>query len=269
MPRKGDQIAGSDTQMAAFLFGLARGATVAEAAAGAGMKVTTLYDRRKRCPVFARVWREAAAMAGDADAEARREERAGADGGAGTVIRGQPGRTLIQRRKRPVEFDRERKQALLDHFAATCNLEASAVAAGVSLTTVYRALKNDEAFREGFEEALRLGYLCLEAEAVRQQREAQAAYRLDPGDKAAKAQSFERTMQLLREYKRAAGGTVGRRADRSRGRWTFEATIEAIEAGLKAFGVAVPEAGAEDPQGPLHRAPPGPPPRPGEEYPDG
>ena len=28
MPKKGDQIAGSDTQVAAFLFGLARGATV-------------------------------------------------------------------------------------------------------------------------------------------------------------------------------------------------------------------------------------------------
>lgn len=236
MPTKGDQIAGSDTQMAAFLFGLARGATVEEAAAAAEMKVTTLYYRRKRCPVFAKVWHDAVQARADVATSAANGEC------RSTIVRWHPGRGLMRKRKLPVEFDRERKQVFLDHFAATCNLEASAGAAGISLGPVYRSMKADPAFLEGFEEALRLGYLCLEAEALREQREAQQVYRLDPGNAAAKAQSFERTMQLLREYKRAAGGTIGRRADRSRARWTFDATIDEIEKKLKAFGVEIPEA---------------------------
>ena len=72
-------------------------------------------------------------------------------------------------------------------------------------------------------------------------------------------------MQLLREYKRAAGGTIGRRADRSRGRWTFEGVIDSLEEKLKAFGVEVPDSSGEA-EGPLHRAPPGPPPRAGADH---
>lgn len=252
MPKMGDQIAGSDTQVAAFLFGLARGATVEGAAAAAGMKASTLYYRRKRCAVFARVWREAL-EAWDADAA----EGADGDEERATIVRGHAGRGLMRKRKRPVEFDRDRKQAFLDHFAETCNLEASAAAAGISLAPVYRALKTDPAFAEGFEEALHAGYLFLEAEALRQQREAQKKYRINPkGEGAAQAQSFERTMQLLREYKRANGpstslrtGSVGRRAPRRGGervRWTFEDAMTALEKKLKAFGVEIPEGPAEE-----------------------
>jgi len=256
MPKKGDQIAGSDTQVAAFLFGLARGETVVAAAKAAGLVVTTLYGRRKRDPLLAACWREAAALAREADLAARRAAHAEAEEDLGTVVRRHAGRRLVRKRKRPVEFDRDRKQVFLDHVAASCDLEEAALAAGISMSAFYRALKADPAFRTGFEEALQLGYLCLEAEALRQQREAQREYRLNPGDAEAKAKSFERTMHLLREYKRAAGGTVSMRADRSRARWTFEASIEAIEKGLKAFGVEIPglpppESG-EEAQGPLH-----------------
>lgn len=252
MPRKGDQIAGSDTQMAAFLFGLARGATVAGAAAAAGLKVATLYYRRRRCAVFAQAWREAL-EAWDADAAAAAEAAAAADAAGGeeargTIVRWHGGRGLMRKRKRPVEFDRARKQAFLDHFAETCNLEASAAAAGVSLSAVYGALKMDTAFAEGFEEALRIGYLFLEAEAVRQQREAQKAYRISPkGDGAAQAQTFERTMQLLREYKRPSAG-VGRRATGARlTKWSFDDAFAALEKRLQAFGLRV-ERGEEAPE---------------------
>jgi hypothetical protein len=244
MPRKGDQFAGSDTQVAAFLFGLARGATVEGAAAAAGMKVTTLYWRRKRCAVFARAWREAL-EAWDADAA----DAAAADGeeARGTVVRWHAGRGMMRKRKRPVEFDRERKQAFLDHFAETCNLEASAAVAGVSLTSVYGALKSDAAFAEGFEEALRIGYLFLEAEALRQQREAQRTYRISPkGEGAAQAQTFERTVQLLREYKRPSGG-VGRRATGARlTKWSFDDAYAALEKRLQAFGLRI-ERGEQPP----------------------
>jgi hypothetical protein len=253
MPRKGDQIAGSDTQMAAFLFGLARGATVQGAAAAAGMNAATLYYRRKRCAVFARVWREALeawdAAAADADADADADAEGGDGAARGTVVRWHAGRGLMRKRKRPVEFDRKRKQAFLDHFAETCNLEASAAAAGVSLSPVYRALKMDAAFAEGFEEGLRIGYLFLEAEALRQQREAQTAYRISPkGKGAVQAQTFERTMQLLREYKRGQG-RIGRRPVEARlTRWSFEESMAALEKGLKVLGIRVREDGEQPPE---------------------
>jgi hypothetical protein len=249
MPRKGQRIAGSDIQMTEFLFGLAEGATVGRAAEAAGIGVGTLYYRRRRCAVLQRLWTEALARGDKARAAAEAESREGwapaFAGEEGTIVRGHAGRGLMRKRKRPVEFDRDRKQAFLDHFAATCNFEASAAEAGISLSPVYRALKADPAFLAGFEEALRIGYLCLEAEALREQREAQRAYAINPTDAAAKAQCFERTMQLLREYKRAAGGTIGRRADRSRGRWTFEAVIDSLEEKLKAFGVEIPDLPSE------------------------
>lgn len=249
MPRQGAQIAGSDTQMAAFLFGLARGATVQGAAAAAGMNVATLYYRRKRCAVFARAWREAL-EAWDSDSAAADAAAAAADGEEerGTIVRWHNGRGLMRKRKRPVEFDRERKQAFLDHFAETCNLEASAKAAGVSLSPVYRALKMDAAFAEGFEEALRIGYLFLEAEALRQQREAQKAYRVSPkGWGAAQAQSFERSLQLLREYKRGQG-RIGQRPTGARlTKWSFDDAFASLEKRLQAFGLRV-ERGEEAPE---------------------
>ncbi|HVQ08208.1 MAG TPA: hypothetical protein VMS43_07210 [Allosphingosinicella sp.] len=267
MPRKGDQIAGSDTQMAAFLFGLARGATVAGAAAAAGLKVPTLYYRRKRCAVFARAWREAleawdadsggaeAADAADAADAAGGESKNWASAFAGergeeraTIVRWHAGRGPMRKRKRPVEFGRERRQAFLDHFAETCNLEASAAAAGVSPSAVYRVLKTDAAFAEGFEEALKIGYLFLEAEAVRQQREAQKAYRISPKSwGAAQAQSFERSMQLLREYKRGQG-RIGQRPTGARlTKWSFDDAFKALEKRLQAFGLRV-ERGEEAPE---------------------
>lgn len=236
----------SPVQAARFVLGVRDGETIAGAAAAAGVAVQTLYYRRRIDDGFAAVWNEARAGASADTAAGRALARAERDAAAGTVVR-RHGKRLIRKRRRPVEFDRDRKQAFLDHFSVSCNFEESAAEAGVSLTTAYRALKSDSAFRDGFEEALQLGYLCLEAEALREQRAAQEEYRLNPGHPAAKAKSFERTMQLLREYKRAAGGTIGRRADRSRARWTFEATIEAIETKLKAFGVEIPEAPTPQP----------------------
>jgi hypothetical protein len=156
---------------------------------------------------------------------------------------------MMRKRKRPVEFDRERKQAFLDHFAETCNLEASAEAAGISLSAVYRALKMDPAFAEGFEEGLRIGYLFLEAEALRQQRAAQEAYLISPkGDGAVQAQTFARTMALLREHKRPNAG-VGRRATGARlTRWSFEESMAALEKSLGVLGIRVREDGEQPPE---------------------
>jgi len=225
-------------EMAAFVMAVERGATIGAAAREAGVAVSTLYYRRRVSLPFAQAWAEAAA-------KSARPMLVAASGG----------RKLVLRRGRPVKFDRARKQAFLDHFAGTCNLEAAAKAAGICVNSVYRALASDPAFAEGFEEALKAGYQLLEAEAVRQQREAQKKYRISPkGDPAAQAQSFERTLQLLREYKRPGGG-VGRRAalrGDARSRWTFDEAMVALEKKLKNFGV---EIGEEAPPPPCGRSP--------------
>lgn len=235
MPKKGETVAFDARQQAAFVAAVERGATIAAAAREAGAAVATLYYRRRADPAFAEAWTAAAA------ASSGYPDAVPATGA--THVRRSGGRKLIRKRKRPVEFDRERKQAFLDHFAATCNLEASAKAAGICVGSVYRALASDPAFAAGFEEALAIGYRLLEAEALRQQREAQKKYRISPKADPAQAHSFERTMQLLREYNRGHGA-VGRRAPRRgdpRSRWTFDEAMEALEKKLKAFGVKIPE----------------------------
>jgi len=216
--RRGRQFAFGAPQMGAFVTAVAAGATVAEAAAKAGVAVTTAYYRRRTCPGFAAAWAEAAAAS------------------AGPLLlvnrRGAEWQLQRSRRKRP--FCRARKQAFLDHFAATCNVEAACTAAGVGTTSVYRHLRTDPAFARGFQEALETGYPTLQAEALRIQLAEQAAYRIAP-DPAAEAQSFDRSLALLREYNRGPHG-VGRRSDRGRQtKWSFDDAFEALERELAKF----------------------------------
>ena len=90
-------------------------------------------------------------------------------------------------------------------------MAASACAAGVTVGTVRKALADDPAFAEAFDVALGVGYKALEAEALCQQQQAQEAYRLSPADDSeAAVRTWDRTMQLLREYRRK-DGSIGRR----------------------------------------------------------
>ncbi|MGQ0588862.1 MAG: hypothetical protein ACT4N8_04925 [Sphingosinicella sp.] len=245
--RRGVTRALDGDEIAAFLAAIEQGETVAGAAAAAGIAVSTAYYRRRNCPDFARGWAEAKAR------EIAAWSAAGAAAEGKTIVRGHAGRRLMRKRKRPVEFDRDRKQAFLDHFAGSCNLAAAARAAGVGVSAVYRALANDSAFAEGFQAGLEIGYRLLEAEALGQQRAAQLRYAIDPKpDPAAEAQSFERTMQLLREYNRGAGA-VGRRAPRTgdaRSRWSFDEAMAALEKELDAFEASGPVIEAEEDEAP-------------------
>lgn len=205
-------------QRAVFVAAVARGALVREAAAEAGVKLTTLYYRRDHDPAFAAAW-EAAVAAGPLPV---RTDRA-------------TGRTRRRQRGRPVKFSREAKQAFLDHFAGTCDLEASAEAAGVSASTVHRHLASDPAFAEGFDAALLIGYRLVEAGAVREVRAAQRKYRLAPTSGAG-AQSFERAIQLMRTFRRPGGGVEQpRQGPQARARWTFDEAMEALQKKLAAF----------------------------------
>ena len=223
MPKKGEAVAFDARQMAAFVDAVERGASIEAAALEAGAAVSTVYYRRGMDPAFAAAWDEAAAKSARP-----------------MLVTGHGGRRLVRKTGRAMPFGRERKQAFLNHFAGSCNLEAAAAAAGVSPTTVYRHLKSDPAFADGFQEALEIGYRLLEAEAMRHVREAQQAYRIDPACPEAK-QSFEKTMQLLREYKRGLGRVGRRPVERRLTRWTFDTAMAALEKKLEKLGYRVDE----------------------------
>jgi hypothetical protein len=216
--------------MARFVAAVRGGALVVEAAREAKVTVATLYRRRKACAGFAAAWDEAAA------ASAGPELVCAVNGRAWQLARG--GRRL--------RFGRARKQAFLDRFAATCNLALAARAAGVHPSTVHRHLARDPAFAAGFAEALAAGYEALEAEAVRQALADQEAYRIACGtadEDALAAQSFERTMALLREYRRG-DGRIGPRPVHGRlTRWSFDKSMAALERQLRASGVRIGQSG--------------------------
>lgn len=228
--RKGRWLTFDGFAMARFVAAVRGGAPIVEAARAAGVTVATLYRRRKACAGFAAAWDEAAA------ASAGPELVCAVNGRAWQLARG--GRRL--------RFGRARKQVFLDRFAATCNLALSARAAGLHPSTVHRHLARDPAFAAGFAEALAAGYEALEAEGVRQGLAAQEAYRIACGtadEEALSAQSFERTMALLREYRRG-DGRIGPRPVHGRlTRWSFDKSMAALEKQLKAFGVGIGQGG--------------------------
>lgn len=222
--RKGLTTALDGRQMAAFIGAVEGGALIEEAARAAGAALSTLYYRRERDPGFAEAWDAAVARS------------------AGPVLVWNQARRRYQKqRSRRVRFDRDRKQIFLDHFAGSCNLADAAEAAGVSADSVFAHLRSDPAFAEGFREALAIGYTLLEAEAVRQQRSTQEAYRVSPDpDSAAMAKSFAECMQLLRQWKRP-DGTLGRRqvGPGHLAKWSFEDAFNALEKRLRAFGLRI------------------------------
>lgn len=221
----------SAEQEVRLLLGLRNGLTVAAAAKWAGVAVATAYYRRRIDAGFAALWREARAGA-DADAAAARATaRAAAEAAQGTKVCAHGDKLLVRKRRRTVDFTPARKQLFLDHFADSCNMAAAAAAAGVTERAVRKALAEDEAFAEGFDMALAVGYKALEADTLSQQ---QRAYRLSEDGPAGGAegaggsQTFERSMQLLNEYRRRDGSIGRRSSNRNRKSASKEELIAAI-----------------------------------------
>jgi hypothetical protein len=238
-------------QAGRFVLALRDGATVEAAAVAAGVAVATLYYRRRIDPDFAALWSDAVAGASGAVAAARADGRAAQDAAQGVTIREHADRYLVRKRRRAVEFTRRRKQIVLDHFAGSCNMAAAAAAGGVTERTVRKALAEDPAFAEGFDAALMVGYKAMEAEALCQVQEAQAAYRLSPTDDPdAAARTWDRTIQLLREYRRKDGsiarrprGTRPRVASPDDVRSAMAKALGAFEKRCRALGYELPENG--------------------------
>jgi hypothetical protein len=163
-------------------------------------------------------------------------------------------------------FDRARKEAFLEWFAATCNVVLSAGKAGVCDKTVYKHLMKDAAFFEAFVQALRIGYLRLEARSVQEAHapplpadfegqppspargegyevrilgDAEAEEHFDP----------QLALQLLREHRRHLPGSAEKRpAQRTTARAaSSEEVVEALAKRLKGFGIRAGCATADPP----------------------
>ncbi len=82
-------------------------------------------------------------------------------------IRRSKGRRLVAMAERRNLFTDEQQVVFLGHFAATCNLAASAAAAGVSRKVIYERQRHDPAFAAAFAVAEETGVCSLRAELVR------------------------------------------------------------------------------------------------------
>ena len=234
---------------AAVVVALERGATVKAAAAEVGFAISTLYEAKGRSAVFAAAWEEAVA-------ESARPR----------LVEPGPGRRWQVKKLRRVRFTEERRNDFLAHFAATCDVTASAAAAGVCVSTVYEHRRTDGAFAALWDEALEAGYVRLEAEAVAMRLAAIERLKLALGRKVPpadldEASEFARVMHLLREHKRglAGQGKAGRPAQT---KWTFDAALLALDKQVRLFGARhgiemeplTPEMLAEAPPGTTRNA---------------
>lgn len=230
-------------ERARFLAALRSGVHRDEAARQAGFSAQAFYNARRRDPVFRLGWIWALELSA---AEEREKVRASTPGGeaAGIEITPNNRRLLQKRRVRAVRFAAARKQVFLDHFAGTADAFASAEAAGVHVSTVYKHRSLDPEFARGWDEALRQSYASLEAEAVRQRLAAQRLIRETPEPTGEMAKEFEKVMQLLARMDRRDGRIGTRQVRHGRQeRWTFDDAIKALDRRLRSLGLrhGIPE----------------------------
>ena len=222
-----------------FLEAAARGARLEDAAASAGASLAGFYGARARDAAFRQAWARALE-------ESAKTERAPVCPSCGArldsavaIIAPNNKRRLQRRRMRHVKFTDERRRAFLDHFACSCDADAAAEAAGVDRSTVYKRRLRDPDFAREWSETLGIGYVRLEAEAVRQRLEAQRRLKEGELGDGEIAQEFERVMKLLARWDRRGAGPGARAQAPDGGSWTFEQAIEALETRLKALGIPI------------------------------
>ena len=198
---------GADAQRR-FLAAVRRGERLAAAAKASGFALSAFYHRRRRDAEFDSAWDEAVADAAAA--------------GVGKA------------RRRP-RFTARRRAAYLDHLATCCDTTASAAAAGVHKSAVYRRIGRDPDFERGHEAALKRGYERLEAEA-RRAREAAAArwrgYAFEPIGRPTR--DFDRQMRLLTRYCRPGRRRGERRPRRA---LSFDESLAALEVKLSRLDI--------------------------------
>jgi hypothetical protein len=225
----------------AFLAALRAGAENKGAAEAAGFSVNGFYSLRRRDAAFRYAWDMARDLYAYEDAALRRARATGnEDEQKGEEVRHTANnRRSIQKRRMPhVTFTAARRATFLACFEATADANRAAGEAGVDVSTVYDARRNEPDFAADFDAALAESYVRLEAEAVRQRMAAQEAM------KAAKApptiemaEEFDRVMALLRRWDRGKGRIGVREIAPGRMRsGSFDEAMELLAKRLKALG---------------------------------
>lgn len=231
---------------AQFLAALRAGESREGAAFAAGFSMTGFYGARRRDPAFGALWTEALAASAAAERRAAAYAARGERLERGELRIGSANRRVYQRRwRRNVRFDAKAQTRFLTFFASTCDTTAAAEAAGVSESTVTLHCRTNPAFAEACVEALKHGYVFLEAEVLRQRLAAQSRLRaaidaVGPTGPilADEDAEFDRVMKLLarldRKPRRAERGFKpgGRRQE-----CTFEDAIVLLDKKLRALGV--------------------------------
>ena len=120
-------------------------------------------------------------------------------------------RQLQKRRKRATLFGKTRREAFLEHLAATCNVTASAQAAGVHVTTVYCCRMRDDGFRADWGAALEQGYARLEAALIERAQSGGgrctvAGDKIVEGPDSPGELDWDKAMELLRHHRRGLAG---------------------------------------------------------------
>ena len=149
-------------------------------------------------------------------------------------------RYLHKRRRRHAYFGRERRQAFLEHLAATCNVAASAEAAGISHSCVYAARMRDAGFRADWAAAVEQGYARLEVEllarAARERPPVRGAKAVEGPDARGEI-DWDKAMDLLRHHQRGVLTGERRGSGGIAQRLPIEALAERMIRKLRALGV--------------------------------
>lgn len=141
-----------------FLAALEQCGSVTGAARAAGVHRTSAYEARRRDAEFAQAW--AAALAQGRGRLARGEVPALA--GEEVLRRSRHGRPCIAR-VGPGRWSAAKEAVFLDALEEGANVERAARAAGISTTALYNRRRREPAFAGAWAEAVRGGYLDVEA----------------------------------------------------------------------------------------------------------
>ena len=205
-----------------FLRALGRCGNVRMAAEEAGVGRSWLYRVRREEPAFAAEW-EAAVAGFDSglvasDSPLPNPSPAEGRGASAVVLRGNKFGRVQVAAARENDWTPEREEVFLGELGATCNVSASARAAGLSPKGVYARRRKWPAFASAWDEALTLGFVRLEAKLVRQATNGlrppdgdAVAARIAEADDDAAIMDTSLAINLLKQHEAAVRGTPGRR----------------------------------------------------------
>lgn len=164
------------------------------------------------------------------------------DGGSFETVPG-CNRALHVRKRRHASFGKERRRTFLEHLAATCNVTASADAAGVSHSCVYANRMKDPGFRADWALALEQGYARLEMALLERTFGGASRIAIDgdleiSGPNAPNEIDWDKGMELMKHHARALAGRTTDNKARPK-RVPIEQVAAKLIRKMKALGVSI------------------------------